>query len=69
MKHGHTQRQEGSGRPREMTEYEDRAIIRVALTAPDTLSSIVCATSASVTTRTIHRMLTERGLKLWCPLH
>ncbi|KFM59159.1 hypothetical protein X975_17642, partial [Stegodyphus mimosarum] len=63
VNHGRTQHQEGSGRPRETTEREDQAIVRAALTAPDaSLSSIVRATSASVTARTIHRRLTERGL-------
>ena len=47
VNHGSTQRQEGSSRPRETTENEDRAIIRVALTTPDaSLSSIVHATNA-----------------------
>ncbi|KFM67649.1 hypothetical protein X975_03945, partial [Stegodyphus mimosarum] len=61
VNHGRTQCQEGSGRPRETTGREDRAIVRAALTAPDaSLSSIVRATSASAT---IHRRLTERGLR------
>ncbi|KFM59944.1 Transposable element Tcb2 transposase, partial [Stegodyphus mimosarum] len=69
VNHGSTQRQEGSGRPREMTEREDRAIVRAAFTVPDaSLSSIVRATSASVTARTIHRQLTERGLRSRRPL-
>ena len=69
MNHGRTQRQEESGRPREKTEREDRATVRVALTGIDALlSSIVRATSASVTARTIHIRFTERGLKSRCPL-
>ncbi|KFM74451.1 Transposable element Tcb2 transposase, partial [Stegodyphus mimosarum] len=69
VNHGRTQCQEGSGRLRETTEREDRAMVRVALTAPDaSLSSIVRATSASVTARTIHRRLTERGLRSPRPL-
>ncbi|KFM71407.1 Transposable element Tcb2 transposase, partial [Stegodyphus mimosarum] len=69
VNHGSTQCQEGSGRPRETTEREDRAIVRAALTAPDaSLSSIVRATSASVTARTIYRWLTERGLRSRRPL-
>ena len=70
MNHGRTQRQEGSGRPRETTEREDQAIVRAVLTVPDaSLLSIVRATSASVTARTIHRQLTERGLRSQLPLH
>ena len=66
---GHTQCQEGSGSLRETTELEVGAIVRKALTAPDaSLSSIVCATSASVTTRTIHRQLTETELRSQRPL-
>ena len=69
MKNGHTQRQEGSSRPKETREHEDRAIVRVALTIPyASLSSTVRATSASVTERTIHRLLTERGLRSRRPL-
>ncbi|KFM65011.1 Transposable element Tc3 transposase, partial [Stegodyphus mimosarum] len=64
VNHGRTQRQEGRGRSREKTEREDGAIVRAALAASDaSLSSIVRATSASVTARTIHRRLTERGLR------
>ncbi|KFM74115.1 hypothetical protein X975_08501, partial [Stegodyphus mimosarum] len=52
---GRTQRQEGSGRSRETAEREERAIVRAAHTAPDALlSSIVRATSPSVTASTIH---------------
>ncbi|KFM62726.1 Transposable element Tc1 transposase, partial [Stegodyphus mimosarum] len=64
---GRIQRQERSGR--ETTEGEDRAIVRAALTAPDaSLSSIVRANSAPMTTRTIHRRLTEKGLRSQRPL-
>ena len=61
VNHGLTQCLKESSKPRETTGREDRATVRVALTAPDaSLSSIVHATSASVITRTIHRWLTER---------
>lgn len=69
VNHGRTQRQEGSGRPRETTEREDRSIVRAALRAPDSsLSSILRATGASVTARTINRRLRERGLRSRRPL-
>ena len=69
MNHSRKQCQEGSSRPRETAEREDRAILRAAITTPDaSLSSIVPANSASVITRTIHRRLTERRLRSWRPL-
>ncbi|UYV60905.1 MYO1D [Cordylochernes scorpioides] len=58
------QRQDGSGRPRATTEREDRAIVRMAVAAPEsTLSTIQRVTGTQVSKMTINRRLRERNLR------
>ena len=67
INYSRTLHQEGNSRPREMSECEHRAIVRAALTAPDTLLS--GASSVSVTSKTIHRRFIERVLRSRRPLY
>ncbi|UYV64260.1 hypothetical protein LAZ67_3000095, partial [Cordylochernes scorpioides] len=63
------QRQDGSGRPRSTTEWEDRAIVRMAVAAPEsTLSTIQRMTGTQVSKMTINRRLRERNLRARRPL-
>ncbi|UYV65957.1 GSPT1 [Cordylochernes scorpioides] len=63
------QRQDGSGRPRATTEREDRAIVRMAVAAPEsTLSTIQRVTGTQVSKMTINRQLRERNLRARRPL-
>lgn len=59
MNNGQTQRQEGSGRPREMTEREDKSIVRATLRDLP-FSSILRVAGTSVITRTINSMLIKK---------
>ncbi|UYV74518.1 VPS53, partial [Cordylochernes scorpioides] len=57
---------DGSGRPRATTEQDDRAIVRMAVTAPEsTLSTIQRVTGTQMT---INRRLRERNLRARRPL-
>ncbi|UYV84811.1 hypothetical protein LAZ67_X003588, partial [Cordylochernes scorpioides] len=59
----------GSGRPRATTEREDRAIVRMAVAAPEsTLSTIQRVTGTQVSKMTINRRLRERKLRARRPL-
>ncbi|UYV66325.1 hypothetical protein LAZ67_4001331, partial [Cordylochernes scorpioides] len=61
--------QDGSGRPRETTEREDRAIVRMAVAAPEsTLSTNQRVTSKQVFNMTINRRLRKRNLRARQPL-
>ncbi|UYV66965.1 hypothetical protein LAZ67_4003475 [Cordylochernes scorpioides] len=63
------QRKDGSGRPRDTTEWEDRAIVRMAVAAPETtLSTIQRVTGTQVSKMTINRRLRERNLRARRPL-
>ncbi|UYV84223.1 hypothetical protein LAZ67_X001577 [Cordylochernes scorpioides] len=56
VNNGSMQRQDGSGRPRATTEREDRAIVRMAVAAPEsTLSTIQRVTGTQVSKMTINR--------------
>ena len=69
VNNGRYQRQNGSGRPRATTEREDRAIVRAAVTAPDSsLSTIHRVTRTHVSNMTLHRRLRERNLHSRRPL-
>ncbi|UYV81341.1 Transposase [Cordylochernes scorpioides] len=69
VNNGSMQRQDGSGRPRETTEREDRAIVRMAVAAPEsTLSTIQRVTGTQVSKMTINRRLRERNLSARRPL-
>ncbi|GFW51753.1 HTH_Tnp_Tc3_2 domain-containing protein [Trichonephila clavipes] len=58
------QRHDGSGRPRATADREDRFIVRLDVTVPDSsLSTIRSATRTQVSTTTIHRRLIERKLR------
>ncbi|UYV81085.1 hypothetical protein LAZ67_19002733 [Cordylochernes scorpioides] len=58
------QRQDGSGRPRATTEREDRAIVRMAVAAPEsTLSTFQRVTGTQVSKMAINRRLRERNLR------
>ncbi|UYV72229.1 hypothetical protein LAZ67_9002258 [Cordylochernes scorpioides] len=60
---------DGSGRPRAITEREDRAIVRMAIAAPEsTLSTIQRVTGTQVSKMTINRRLRERNLRARRPL-
>ncbi|UYV61580.1 hypothetical protein LAZ67_1005361 [Cordylochernes scorpioides] len=64
VNNGSMQRQDGSGRPRATTEREDRAIVRMAVAAPEsTLSTIQRVTGTQVSKMTINRRLRERNLR------
>ncbi|UYV82895.1 hypothetical protein LAZ67_22001298 [Cordylochernes scorpioides] len=55
---------DGSGRPRATTEREDRAIVRMAVAAPEsTLSTIQSVTGTQVSKMTINRRLRELNLR------
>ncbi|UYV67085.1 hypothetical protein LAZ67_4003851 [Cordylochernes scorpioides] len=63
------QRQDGSGRPRDTTEREDRAIVRTTVAAQaSTLSTIQRVTGIQVSKMTINRRLKERNLRACRPL-
>ncbi|UYV78683.1 hypothetical protein LAZ67_16002377 [Cordylochernes scorpioides] len=63
------QRQDGSGRPRATTEREDRAIVRMAVAAPEsTLSTIQRVAGTQVSKMTINRRLRERNRRARRPL-
>ncbi|UYV82240.1 hypothetical protein LAZ67_21001434 [Cordylochernes scorpioides] len=69
VNNGSMQRQDGSGRPRETTEREDRAIVRMAVAAPEsTLSTIQRVTGTQVSKKTINRRLRVRNLRACLPL-
>ncbi|UYV83005.1 hypothetical protein LAZ67_22001722 [Cordylochernes scorpioides] len=69
VNNGRMQRQDGSGRPRDTTEREDRAIVRTAVAAPEsTLSTIQRVTGTQVSKMTINRRLRERNLRARRPL-
>ncbi|UYV75101.1 SIM2 [Cordylochernes scorpioides] len=69
VNNGSMQRQDGSGRPRATTEREDRAIVRMAVAAPEsTLSTIQRVTGTQVSKMTINRRLKERNLRARRPL-
>ncbi|UYV70855.1 hypothetical protein LAZ67_8000866 [Cordylochernes scorpioides] len=69
VNNGSMQRQDGRGRPRETTEREDRAIVRMAVAAPEsTLSTIQRVTGTQVSKMTINRRLRERNLRARRPL-
>ncbi|UYV82646.1 hypothetical protein LAZ67_22000361 [Cordylochernes scorpioides] len=69
VNNGKMQRQDGSGRPRATTEREDRAIVRMAVAAPEsTLTTIQRVTGTQVSKMTINRRLRERNLKARRPL-
>ncbi|UYV76563.1 hypothetical protein LAZ67_14001162 [Cordylochernes scorpioides] len=60
---------DGSGRPRATTEREDRAIVRMAVAAPEsTLSTIQRVTGTQVSKMTINRRLRVRNLSARRPL-
>ncbi|UYV65842.1 K02A2.6-like, partial [Cordylochernes scorpioides] len=61
--------EDGSGRPRNTTEREDRAIVKTAFAAPDsTLSTIQRVTGTQVSKMTINRRLREWNLRDRRPL-
>ncbi|UYV69295.1 hypothetical protein LAZ67_6003159 [Cordylochernes scorpioides] len=63
------QRQDGSGRPRATTERKDRAIVRMAVAAPEsTVSTIQRVTGTQVSKMTINRRLRELNLRARRPL-
>ncbi|GFW50396.1 HTH_Tnp_Tc3_2 domain-containing protein [Trichonephila clavipes] len=67
---GRFQRHDGSGRPRDTSDREDRLIVRSAVTVHGSLlSTIRLATRTRVSTMTIHRRLIERNLRSCRPLH
>ncbi|UYV83825.1 hypothetical protein LAZ67_X000316 [Cordylochernes scorpioides] len=69
VNNGSMQRQDGSGRPKATTEREDRAIVRMAVAAPEsTLSTIQRVTGTQVSKMTINRRLRERNLRARRPL-
>ncbi|UYV65536.1 hypothetical protein LAZ67_3004622 [Cordylochernes scorpioides] len=69
VNNGRLQCQDGSGRPRATTEREDRAIVRMAVAAPEsTLSTIQRVTGTQVSKMTINRRLRERNLRARRPL-
>ncbi|UYV68417.1 hypothetical protein LAZ67_5004273 [Cordylochernes scorpioides] len=69
VNNGSMQRQDGSGRPRATTERKDRAIVRMAVAAPEsTLSTIQRVTDTQVSKMTINRRLRERNLRARRPL-
>ncbi|UYV62024.1 hypothetical protein LAZ67_1007530 [Cordylochernes scorpioides] len=69
VNNGRLQRQDGSGRPRATTEREDRAIVRIAVAAPEsTLTTIQRVTGTQVSKMTINRRLRERNLRARRPL-
>ncbi|UYV83554.1 hypothetical protein LAZ67_23001451, partial [Cordylochernes scorpioides] len=69
VNNGKMQRQDGSGRPRATTEWEDRAIVRMAVAAPEsTLSTIQRVTGTQVSKMTINRRLREQNLRARQPL-
>ncbi|UYV71668.1 hypothetical protein LAZ67_8004049 [Cordylochernes scorpioides] len=69
VNNGSMQCQDGSGRPRATTEREDRAIVRMAVAAPEsTLSTIQRVTGTQVSKMTINRRLRERNLRARRPL-
>ncbi|UYV82953.1 B3GNT1 [Cordylochernes scorpioides] len=69
VNNGSMQRQDGSGRPRATTEREDRAIVRMAVAAPEsTLTTIQRVTGTQVSKMTINRRLRERNLRARRPL-
>ncbi|UYV69420.1 hypothetical protein LAZ67_6003530 [Cordylochernes scorpioides] len=69
VNNGSMQRQDGSGRPRAATEWEDRAIVRMAVAAPEsTLSTIQRVTGTQVSKMTINRRQRERNLRARRPL-
>ncbi|UYV68360.1 hypothetical protein LAZ67_5004062 [Cordylochernes scorpioides] len=64
VNNGSMQRQDGSGRPRDSSEREDRAIVITAVAAPDSmLSTIQPVTGTQVSKMTINRRLRERNLR------
>ncbi|UYV76601.1 hypothetical protein LAZ67_14001425, partial [Cordylochernes scorpioides] len=64
VNNGSMQRQDGSGRPRATTELEDRAIVRMAVAAPEsTLSTIQRVTGTQVSKMTVNRRLRARNLR------
>ncbi|GFV51686.1 HTH_Tnp_Tc3_2 domain-containing protein [Trichonephila clavipes] len=64
------ERRDGSDRPRATADWEDRVIVRSAVTAPDSsLSTIRRATHTRVSTITIHRRRIERNLRSYRPIH
>ncbi|UYV61196.1 hypothetical protein LAZ67_1003785 [Cordylochernes scorpioides] len=69
VNNGSMQRQDGSGRPRATTEREDKAIVRMAVAAPEsTLSTIQRVTGTEVSKMTINRRLRGRNLRARRPL-
>ncbi|UYV80155.1 hypothetical protein LAZ67_18001840 [Cordylochernes scorpioides] len=63
------QRQDGRCRPRATTERDDRAIVRMAVAAPEsTLSTIQRVTDTQVSKMTINKRLKERNLRARRPL-
>ncbi|UYV70217.1 hypothetical protein LAZ67_7002221 [Cordylochernes scorpioides] len=64
VNNGRLQRQDGSGRSRATTKREDRAIVRMAVAAPEsTLSTIQRVTGTQVSKVTINRRLREWNLR------
>ncbi|UYV70264.1 Transposase [Cordylochernes scorpioides] len=69
VNNGRLQRQDGSGRSRATTKREDRAIVRMAVAAPEsTLSTIQRVTGTQVSKVTINRRLREWNLRARRPL-
>ncbi|GFU66473.1 HTH_Tnp_Tc3_2 domain-containing protein [Trichonephila clavipes] len=66
---GRFQRHDGSGRTRATAHWEDKLIVRSAVSVPDpSLSIIRRATHTRVFTMTIHIRLIERSLRSYRPL-
>ena len=69
VKNGRYQVQNGNGLPRAKVEKEDKAIVRAAVTVPNSLlSTIHCATRTYESNMTLGRWLRERNLCSWWPL-
>ncbi|UYV83849.1 hypothetical protein LAZ67_X000408 [Cordylochernes scorpioides] len=69
VNNGRMQRQDGSGRSRAKAELEDRAIVRMAVAAPEsTLSTIQRVIGTQVPKMAINRRLRERNLRARRPL-
>ncbi|UYV82610.1 hypothetical protein LAZ67_22000130, partial [Cordylochernes scorpioides] len=69
VNNGSMQRQDGSGRLRATTERGDKAIVRMAVAAPEsTLTTIQRETGTQVSKMTINRRLRERNLRARRPL-
>ncbi|GFW48810.1 HTH_Tnp_Tc3_2 domain-containing protein [Trichonephila clavipes] len=69
VENGRFQRHDGSGRPREKADREDKMIVKSAVTASESsLSTIRRTTRTRVSTMTIHRWLIERNLRSYRPL-